>query len=415
MKKSIVKFIVITSLLFYTSAVDAQGVNNNRLVLNKAFSAQKFGADNQFFLREAELQLRLLNFESAFLAYENAVNQNPQSAEVLLRRAVFRKRFGMLTEAKEDLRLADRINPYASDLYGFNGPNGILNVLYNQPEKALTNLTTYQRMNYYYQAVDRAYIEVEDREKELNLVEEIITNIEDNLLAAAENLTNQLINEHPQSALGYDLQGLIYTKKTEYDLASKSFSKAVSLEPRFAIAWYNFSRVAFEQEDLDQAAIYLNRAIELQSDLTKAYFDRAMLRKKQGENDKALEDYNKIIELRGDHYLEAYLNRGLTKKMLGDFTGALEDLNLVIEKSDANPRLLKNRGNLYLVFGYLNLAIEDYSKAIELDSDYGEAYFNRALAHFISYDMVSGCEDMKVSDELGFPQAQEKIKYFCTE
>ena len=48
-------------------------------------------------------------------------------------------------------------------------------------------------------------------------------------------------------------------------------------------------------------------------------------------------------------------------------------------------------------------AIADFNKSIELDSDYGLHYFNRALAKRLVGDKKGACEDARKSGSLGYP------------
>ncbi|MEM9822491.1 MAG: tetratricopeptide repeat protein, partial [Bacteroidota bacterium] len=79
----------------------------------------------------------------------------------------------------------------------------------------------------------------------------------------------------------------------------------------------------------------------------------------------------------------------------------------------SNAALYVNRGNLQLVFGFSQKAIQDYTRAIHLDRQYAEAYYNRGLSHLLLFDSVSACTDLEQSAELGYDRALEKIKYFC--
>ncbi|MEM8909840.1 MAG: tetratricopeptide repeat protein, partial [Bacteroidota bacterium] len=76
--------------------------------------------------------------------------------------------------------------------------------------------------------------------------------------------------------------------------------------------------------------------------------------------------------------------------------------------------LYKNRGNLHLLFGAHFKAIADYTKAIQLDDQFAEAYFNRGLANFLAYNKIAGCSDLSQSEALGFERATEKRRYFCS-
>ncbi len=380
----------------------------------RSYTTESMGRDNERFLRQADIHYRLGNIEETFFALQSAVESNPQSPHALLQRANFKHLLGMETEAAQDVVLANRLNPYAADLYGYNGPNSPLRVLAYQPENALGELDFAKRNLYYYEALDLAAAEESNDNMELELLNEILIEIEENRLEDALSLLYSLISLYSESAIAYDLKGVVLYKQKKYVEAEAALSKSVGFEPDFAIAWYNLSLVKRAQGQLEQAKRFLDKAIEQQADLTKAYFDRALVKKSLGDKEGALEDYNKVIDMRGEYYLEAYLNRGLTRKMLGDFNGALADLDKVIEEQPRNGLLYKNRGNLHFLFGNYNKAINDYTRAIFQDQNFAEAYYNRGLARFLVYDNTEACMDLTKSKQLGYERAEEKLRYFCS-
>jgi len=58
-------------------------------------------------------------------------------------------------------------------------------------------------------------------------------------------------------------------------------------------------------------------------------------------------------------------------------------------------------------------AIADYSKALEIDPGYAEAYCRRGLSEIESGQHSTGCIDLKKAAELGFKKANEAIKEKC--
>jgi len=321
---------------------------------------------------------------------------------------------GMETEAEQDLEIAMRLNPYVANLYGYNGSSGLLKILAIAPEQAIESLNTLQKLNYYYQNLDHRLITSENKDIELQKVEEVMERIEENELLEGLEKVEAILEVFPNSAIAYDLKGIILDKQEKQEAAMEAFFKAVEIEPNFAIGWYNLGRMERSRNNFEKARIYLDKAIGLQKDLTKAYFERALLNKQTGKKENAVTDYNTIISMNGNMYMEALLNRGLTKKMVGDYGGALEDLDLVIEAFPNNAELRKNRGNLRLLFNLHRKAIDDYTKAIALDANYAEAHYNRGVAFFIIYDKISGCADLEKSAALGYERAEETSAYFCT-
>lgn len=61
-------------------------------------------------------------------------------------------------------------------------------------------------------------------------------------------------------------------------------------------------------------------------------------------------------------------------------------------------------------------AYEFFSKAIELDSTYGQAYFMRAqVLGLLQASKDSICEDLKIAEELGYKEAKEVREQYCRE
>ncbi len=405
--------VILLSLCY--GPVWSQTVRMNNIATARTYTVENRSQTVQPLLQEAERAYRVLDFQESLFTLDNAVALNPNSSEALLLRARVKKMIGMQAEAEMDLRQANRINPYVANLYGYNGNDGLLRILAIAPEQAVGKLSSFQKLNYYYQSLDTKMILAEDKDKELELIGTVIEDIESENFNQAMNSIDEIIESFPTSAIAYDLKGLLLKREGKLEPAAAALERAVELEPNFAIAWYNLGQLERSRNNFEQAKTYLDIAIELQGDLTKAYFERALLYKQIGQKENALKDYNTIIEKKGNTYLEAFLNRGLTKKMLGDYNGALADLNQIMDEFPNNSEIRKNRGNLHLLFGLTEKAIDDYTIAINLDADYAEAYYNRGMAFFVLYDKVSGCADLDRGVELGYEAAKEASFYFCTE
>ncbi|MEZ5043698.1 MAG: tetratricopeptide repeat protein [Saprospiraceae bacterium] len=414
--KKIVLIILATAFSFSVQLqAQSQHATTGTAWVGKTYTEQIFGVNNHSYVRLADMKLRQFDFEGAFFALENAVAQNPNSAEVLMRRAIFRQIYGMKREAAEDLKFVNRINPFIANLYGFNGAQGLLKLIDDQPVEMIQAFAPDRRIDYYYNLLDQQLSNGDMEVSELDLLEEIISEIDQYQFDDALNLIDTGLNLYPNSALVYDLRGVVFMRQNRFKEAMESFARAILLAPDFAIAWYNFARVEQLQGNNETAKVYFDKAIELQGDLTKAYFDRAILLKTQGEYAAAVTDYNRVIDLKGESYMEAFLNRGISKRMLGDFGGALIDFNSAVEAYPKNASLYKNRGNLNLVFGFYHHAIQDYTTAIQLQTDFAAAYYNRGLAHLLVHDPVSACFDLSQSADLGFEEGVEKYRYFCQE
>jgi protein O-mannosyl-transferase len=82
-------------------------------------------------------------------------------------------------------------------------------------------------------------------------------------------------------------------------------------------------------------------------------------------------DYNELI----------YNNRGIAYSSLGNYRQAIDDCSRAIEINPVFAEAYYNRGNAYVNLGNNRQAIEDYSRAIEIRPGYAEAYYNRGHAY----------------------------------
>ena len=408
--------IVITAIFILLSTIlTAQTVRMNNQQTAREYAVENRANTPLPIIQKADRQIRSLQYMEAMLTLDNALAVNPYSAEALLLRARVKKLMGMRKEAEEDFRQAYRLNPYVGNLYGYPVNSSVVGIMDIEPQEAVQNMTADQKLNYYYHALDNMALDKEATSEQMEDIEGVLRSLESGDIAESQLLLDNLLLKHPGSAIGHDLKGSIYLKQGNLVAALDAFSKAVFIEPEFAIAWYNLAQVERQMGHLDKAKTYLDKAISLQDDLTKAYFERAALSKRLGDPESALKDYEHVIDVNGKNYMAAYINRGLTKKMLGDYNGAITDIEQAINEFPDQPELYKNRGNLHLIFGLQRNAIDDYTRAIKLDSNYAEAYYNRAIAFFQLFDKISACADLEQSIELGYERAVDMKGYLCGE
>jgi tetratricopeptide (TPR) repeat protein len=88
----------------------------------------------------------------------------------------------------------------------------------------------------------------------------------------------------------------------------------------------------------------------------------------------------------------------------------LEDLTYSLPNSYA---VHYNIANIYALSNKMNKAIEHYTKAIELNPSFGEAWYNRGLIQFMQKKTEEGCLDMGKAGEQGIRQAYLLIYRFC--
>lgn len=184
-------------------------------------------------------------------------------------------------------------------------------------------------------------------------------------LVEAESVLSEAIWADPEYAPLYIQRGIIYGMQTKFDQAIPDFTKGIELDPK----------------------------------MHEAYYSRGLAYAKTDDKDKALKDYNKTIEL-SPEYASAYYNRGLIFFRKANYDGAFDDF---IKTVQLNPKFAKAYYNLGLIYNFKAIAaqntrdsgsieirnenyeieIQNYNQAINIDSRYTDAIYNRGLAHLM--------------------------------
>lgn len=406
-------------LIFLSNNAFAQIQSN----LGNAVTDEHFRGNIQFFLVKAEHLFRQGNQVDALLILDNAVDLAPQNPEVYLKRSILKYRLGMATAARKDAAMAARLNPIAPALFGIKGPQAQLDLLAFYPEEILQDVKWEDQLSQYESTLDKWYealyaVETSDAFPEL---ESAIIHFEGALTALENKSWNQAIEEltylelfKANTSVIYDLKGVIYSEIGELEHSATAFRKAINLDPNNAMAWYNLSKVSQHFENYETSLDFLNKAIGLNPTFSNAYFERALVKKELGYIEGAIEDYTNIINRADNNFLSAYFNRAICYKEIGKLTNALNDLKEILIHESDDSMVWKVKGNIHLLAGRYNLAIADFTQAINLDSDLGTAYFNRGVAHLLNNNPMTACTDFERSASEGYERALDKQRYFCS-
>jgi tetratricopeptide (TPR) repeat protein len=409
MKKSIFT-LVFAFVLFVFS--QGQILNVNRAIVQS--DPETYGRELLFYLTQADNLMLQGQYEQAILNYDNAIAQAPDFAEGYIRRAMAKYKLSRFTEAQEDYMMATRLNPYIGDVYGYQNDMRKLQILAFNPLKFIQLPTLKYRLLYYHEIYNTSFETNEKLEAEPTenyLIHKTLHYLKSGDLETALATLNGL--ESSENSMIFDLKGMIYNEKEDWELAEVNYRKAIDLDETYELAILNLSMLKVQKGDLKTALALVNKVIATNPDFQKAYFYKATIYKKMGENEKALEEY-KLMEQQEDFVsYEIFLNRAIAQKMSGDALSALSDMNKAIELKPQNADLYKLRGNIYVLLNNYFEAINDYTKAIELNNGFAEAYFNRGIANILAQNRTAACSDFEKSRDLGYEESEDKLSYFC--
>jgi tetratricopeptide (TPR) repeat protein len=141
---------------------------------------------------------------------------------------------------------------------------------------------------------------------------------------ADENSQSPSANQSQASSADLVHEGVEKGKKGDLVGAVADFDRAIKVDPKNAVAYYNRAHAKRLKKDAAGALADYNRAIEIDPQLAEAYFERGAAKAKSKDTDGAIADFSRAIELKSDYTL-AYYNRGIAKKAKGDEAGAEAD------------------------------------------------------------------------------------------
>ena len=166
--------------------------------------------------------------------------------------------------------------------------------------------------------------------------------------------------------------------RSDWDGAIALASRAIEVDPGFALAWLARGTARHAKADLDSLADFV-RATELDPKNAKAWSGRAAAHNAREDWDEAIADASKAIEL--DPRLgPAWENRAEGRLKKGDWDGTISDATRAIELTPDSATAWDSRSAARINKGDLEGAIADASKALELDPEAAGAWANRAAA-----------------------------------
>lgn len=219
---------------------------------------------------------------------------------------------------------------------------------------------------------------------ELALTTYFMQEIESLNLTRALRMLVQIVNNEP----ALDSPDIM---QRHFDSIEYYNSYLATHQPR-AVDYFGRGMDHLMLRNYEAAAEDMTRAIELAPDFTLAYFARANAR-------------TRMLQLAsGGDGGESYQEH--TARLRGIFS----DYDKVSEYAPRSPFPYYNKGILYAEAGDLEAALKEFSRAIELKEDFGEAYYNRGFVQFKAGNKSGGTADLSRAGQLGITQSYNLLK-----
>jgi len=171
------------------------------------------------------------------------------------------------------------------------------------------------------------------------------------------------------------------------------------------LEWYTIGDSLFNNRKYIEAYNVMSTVV-LWSDSTyaDAFYKKAVILRSMHECDRASEEIAFAIKL-NPNVSDYYVLRGSIYQECVGFLEALNDYNKAIELDSLNDDAYVSRVEVWGECGfsdYQNLELSDYNKAIEINPCKWSYFFNRGQLKKAMGDMKGACEDWKKAIELGY-------------
>ncbi|WP_372365593.1 tetratricopeptide repeat protein [Candidatus Uabimicrobium sp. HlEnr_7] len=350
-----------------------------------------------YFLRGKTYYLQK-QYTKAFDDYNKALVKNKEMYEVYFHRAQLLKDQKKYNLAIQDLNLATRYNYKFFPAYWLRATIYEKQQKYNRAMDEYTTILEFQPHN------ARVY---KERGLLYLLQEEYVHAISDLALAIAKNPKNkQLLSleiakakdkvkyqENPretkEQVTNYIAEGLQYEKQKEYDLAVKSYSKAIEINSENLSAYSNRGIAYGKQKKYSLAIADFSIILKRDNNQVLTYMDRGYVYEKSGKYELAIKDYSEVIK-KSPREIFGYISRGTLYGKIQQYKKAISDFEKILQIVPYHPMALYSRGIAYHGQKQYSRAIADFNQVLLIRPDYKQAYMARAESYKVlqKYDLA---------------------------
>ncbi len=205
-----------------------------------------------------------------------------------------------------------------------------------------------------------------------------------------------------------------YERLGKTDEAITDLETALQINPSHIEYLMKIGEIKMGINEIDQAIAYFNQYIELDATSPFAYFNRAAAYKEKHLYELALADIDDAILIEDEipylHYVKGniLLESGNAHDAITAFESALD--------IDSNyPEAYYNIAIAYFDLELYKKSLPYLDRAIEIDPYFGEAYYSRGLANNAIFNFERACIDMDQAAHMGVQPATAWMESHCTQ
>lgn len=280
------------------------------------------------------------------------IRKNPENALLFAKRAEAYVRESNVAEAINDLNIALKLDSMNSDFYVRLSELYLITVKSEEAKKLL----------------DKCIRLMPDNTDAMLKLAELYLFVGD-FKHAAEHLMN-VEKMEPQNPKVYFLKGMTNRQMHDTTKAIENLRIAIEKDPDYYDAYILLGLSCAENGD-SLAETYYKTAIKLKPESIEAHYDLAMYYQENEKYQQAFDEYNYIINNIDNHFINAYYNIGyINLEYLKNYDEAIVYFSKVIDFEFSFVEAYYNRGLCFEMKGDKKNAIIDYQTCLKLQNNY---------------------------------------------
>ncbi|KFU86820.1 Tetratricopeptide repeat protein 6, partial [Chaetura pelagica] len=161
-------------------------------------------------------------------------------------------------------------------------------------------------------------------------------------------------------------RGVINQLMGHLPCAMKDYQQAISVDPSYALAYFNAANIYFHNRQFSQAYCYYSKVLQLDPINESAILNRAITNTLLNNIEEAKEDFEKAICLCPSSAV-VYFNRANFYNGLKQYKLAEEDISTALSIQPDDALMYKFRADIRGKLGFNKEAVEDYRQAISIE------------------------------------------------
>lgn len=206
---------------------------------------------------------------------------------------------------------------------------------------------------------------------------------------------SQAIDINPNGEQAYYYRGMSHYNLEKFELAIADYDHSIELNPDVATSYAWRGEALYKLTLYEEGIQALTKSIQLNKNDGYSYRSRANCYYMLAKYKEARIDYTKAIELLPDDAIENKYWRAICNYYVANYSEALDDFTAYLSKYPSDSYSLVMSGHCHYVNKEYDIAIQYYTKAITIKSDYAEAYYWRGNSYFLLEKKAEAKKDVE--------------------